>query len=809
MLDIALDMEKGQVAGTATIDLTPIVDGLRTIALDAVDLAVHGVRCNGRSIPYENDGRMLTIVLGRARKAGSRITLVVDYDARPRRGLYFNRPDDAYPNRPWQVWSQGEDEDSRYWFPCYDYPNDRVTSEMVVTVPAQYFALSNGRLEEARDNADDTKTYHWKQEQPHATYLTTLVVGEFAQIEEQMDGIPVQYYVPVGREEDGRRTLGQTPDILRFFAEKTGVPYPWDKYAQVMVADFTFGGMENTSATTLTDTVLHDERAHLDFSADPLVAHEAAHQWFGNLLTCRDWAHAWLNEGFATYFELLYKEHHEGLEEFVHARTQEAQAYFAEDRGRYRRPIVCDTYDAPIDLFDRHLYEKGGLVLHMLRHVLGDTLFFKAINWYATRYRNQSVVTADLQKAVEEATGQSLDWFFQQWLYSGGHPEYKVEYSWDQSARLATFKVSQTQETDQLTPLFRMPVEIVAHTRRGGRHILRVEVKEKEHTFHFPLPERPAFVQFDPGAQILKGLDFKKPKEMLIAQLREDSDVAGRMEAAGGLAKMVAPDAIDALEGALLNDRFWGVQAAAARALGEIGTDVALKVLIAGAQVSHPKARRAVMTALGQFKKGEAADVLKEAVSNDESYYVAATASQSLGRTRSSEAFDALEGALAMESHNEVIRSQALDGLAEVRDERAVPIALEWTERGRPQPARQGAIAALGKMGSLLDNPKSEIRERLVDLLEDPWLRVRTSAVSALARLEDDRAIAPLQRLADRDLDGRVVRMTREAINTIREKGGSGAEVKKLRDDLEMLQRDNATLKERLEKLETRLPAKK
>ena len=297
---------------------------MRDITLDAFDLTVHRVRSNGRLLPFDNDRRRLTIGLGRSRRVGRNIRLVVEYEAMPRRGLYFLRPDEAYPNRPRQVWSQGEDEDSRHWFPCYDYPNDRVTSEVVVTVPSRYIAISNGRLLEVREGEDATKTYHWRQEQPHATYLVSLVVGEFARIEDEVDGIPVEYYVPPGREEDARRTLGQTPDVLRFFSETTGVPYPWDKYAQVTVADFIFGGMENTTATTLTDTVLHDQRAHLDFSAVALVAHEAAHQWFGDLLTCRDWSHAWLNEGFATYFELLYKEHHEGADEFVYARMQEA-----------------------------------------------------------------------------------------------------------------------------------------------------------------------------------------------------------------------------------------------------------------------------------------------------------------------------------------------------------------------------------------------------------------------------------------------------------------------------------------------------
>ena len=804
-LDLRLDMEAGKVAGTATITLTPIVEGVRTVILDAVDINVHTVRQNGRLLPFNNDGKQLVVNLGRPRKPGRYIALAIDYEATPRRGLYFNRPDTDYPDRPWQVWSQGEDEDSRHWFPCYDYPNDRVKSDIRIAVPASYFALSNGRLTHVEEGPDNsTKTFHWKQEQAHATYLITLVVGEFSEIEDHVDGIPVQYYVPKGREEDAKRALDKTPDILSFFADRTGVPYPWNKYAQVTVADFIFGGMENTTATTLTDTILHDQRAHMDFSSVPLVAHEAAHQWYGDLLTCRDWAHAWLNEGFATYFELLYKEHSEGMDEFVYARTQDAAAYFAEDRGRYRRPIVCTTYELPINLFDRHLYEKGGLVLHMLRFILGDALFFKAIGWYTTKYRNQSVVTPDLQKAVEEATGRSLDWFFHQWVYSGGHPEFKVEQSWDSESKVASLKVIQTQETDQLTSLFRTPVDIAIHTRRAGRQTFRVEIKEKEHTFHFPLSEKPLFVQFDPGTHILKSLDFKKPKEMLIAQLRNDEEVSGRIEAARGLGKEAAPDAIAALKEALLNDLFWGVRAESASALGNIRTETALEALIEGCRISLPKPRRAVTEALGEFKSARASQALIELLDGDESYYVAATAAHSLGKTRSSHAFKALERALERDSHNEVIRAAALGGMAELKEEHGVPLALEWTTSGRHQRVREGAIAALGKLGGELDTHKNQIRERLVDLLDDPWLRVKTSAISALTRLEDGRTIAPLQRLVDRELDGRVVRMAREAISSIGEKRLQSAETKKLQEDMERLQRESLQLKERLDKLESR-----
>src|SRR5262249_33424926 len=409
------------------------------------------------------------------------------------------------------------------------YPNERATSEVVATVPEQYLAISNGKLLEVRhDPQARLKTYHWRQEIAHPAYLMTLVVGDYVEIADGYDGIPVLYYVHPGREEDARRAFGNTPRMVQFFSEKIGVRYPYEKYAQVAVTDFIFGGMENTSATTQTAETLHDARAHLDFSSDPLVAHELAHQWWGDLLTCRDWAHGWLNEGFATYFEALWMEHDKGAAEFRYTLQQEAQEYFEEDSKEYRRPIVCNLYQDPIELFDRHLYQKGGLVLHMLRSALGDRLFWKAMQHYCVKHYGQSVITSDLQRAIEETTGRNLDWFFDQWIYKAGHPELSVEYRWDEEAKLAHVTVKQTQDTKTIvgtdgfaTPLFRLPV-VIDFESAGQRQEFPVTIDAAQQTFHCPLPSRPQMMRFDPGNWILKTLDFRPPKDWLLYQLQHD-----------------------------------------------------------------------------------------------------------------------------------------------------------------------------------------------------------------------------------------------------------------------------------------------
>ena len=809
-LELALDVESKSLRGVATHTLTPINDNLTSVELDAAELQIDSVKLcpdglkpegshDGPPLAYSYEDSKLRIDLGSPHNAGEELTLRIDYRCTPRRGLYFNAPDAAYPDKPGQVWTQGEDEDSRYWFPCHDFPNERFTSEIIVTVPDGWNTVSNGKLLSVKEDGP-TKTYHWSQDVPHPVYLMSLVAGEYTEIHEEWDGVPIIYYSPPGREEDTRRAFDKTPKMMQFFTEKIGVPYPWAKYSQVSVVDFIFGGMENTSATTMTSTILHDERAHMDYSADSIVAHELAHQWWGDLLTCRDWSHGWLNEGFATYFDLLFKEHDLGTDEFRYAVYQDANAYIREDSGHYRRPIVHNVYNHPVDLFDRHLYEKGGLVLHMLRFVLGDDLFWKTMHHYCVKHRGGNVTTEDLQRAVEESTGKNVDLFFHQWVFKGGHPSFKVSYSWEEDTSTAQLTVAQTQTADDLTSIFRMPVQ-VAFVTSDDRQTFRVNLSQKEQTFYFPLKDKPKMVQFDPGYWCLKTLDFTRPKEMLLYQLKHDEDVIGRIQAAQGLAGLGAPDCIEAVKEAVLKDSFWGVQSEAARALGTVKSEAAMNALIECTGVSNSKARRAVVTALGEFKEGAVVKALVPFLEHDESYYVEAEAARSIARTKQPEAFDLVSKVIGRPSFNDILTVQALSGLGELKDERAIAIAKDLAVYGKPSRVREAALGCLGKLGE----GKSDVVEFLTDYVDDPWLRARNSAIYALQELKDDKAIPALSRRIQKELDGRIIRNCREAIAAIREGKDRSDDVKKLRDDMGKLQEENRKLTDRLNKLETGL----
>ncbi|MBV9026970.1 MAG: M1 family metallopeptidase, partial [Candidatus Eremiobacteraeota bacterium] len=453
--------------GICTLTLRALDEPVSRVAFDAVDLEVLDVdavaNSHARPLRHALARGKLEVQFTPPIAPNATVKVRVRYRAsKPRHGLFFVNPSAARPELPAHVWTQSQDQYARYWFPCLDYPHEKQPTTTTIVVPKGTFALGNGELVERRDEGERT-IFRYRQEVPHSTYLMTLVAGPFVEIaagKAGKNGVPIYYYVLPGREADGERAFGNTPKMLDLFEERTGTPYPYARYSQIAVSDFIFGGMENTGATTQTDRTLHDETAHLDFSSDPLVAHELAHQWFGNLLTCRDWEHAWLNEGFATFMEAVWREADLGGDEYLYDIFECLTTYLKEESERYRRPIVCNTFRDPIEIFDRHLYQKGAAVLHMLRGELGEARFWRALQRYVKTNAGKSVETIDLVRAIEDATGRNLRGFFAQWVYREGHPRLEVRVAWDAQRRVATVTVDQKQAIDAEHPAYEFDVEI-------------------------------------------------------------------------------------------------------------------------------------------------------------------------------------------------------------------------------------------------------------------------------------------------------------------------------------------------------------
>ncbi|UCH09527.1 MAG: HEAT repeat domain-containing protein [Fidelibacterota bacterium] len=778
-LDLTFNHAEKSVMGTATTTLTPINDNFDRVVLDAVDLAITSVSVatdvtieeaptrGSQPVAFTLADDHLIVDLDKAYASGDLITLEIAYSAHPRLGLYFVQPDSAYPNKPWQIWSQGEMEENRHWFPGYDFPNDQMTSEMIATVPEGNLVISNGELLNITRNQEaGTVTYHWRESIPHVNYLISIIAGEFAEVRDEWEGIPLQYFVEPKYIDLVERSFAKTSDMMSFYSETIGIKYPYEKYAQTSIADFMWGGMENVSATTLTEYTLHDERAHLDFSSDGLVAHELAHQWWGNLLTTKNWNHIWLNEGFATYFEALYTEHDQGYRAFTLEMDENRQYYMKEDSKEYRRPIVTSWYENPEELFDRHSYQKGSLVLHMIRTLLGEDLWWKSIRHYARTYAGHTVETNDFKQAIEDATGRSMDWFFDQWVYHGGHPEYEVSWTWDRKQQAVALEVRQVQEIDDVTPLFRMPIEISV-TGDFGTERFTIQVNQKEETFHLPLLEKPRRVEFDPKDHVLKTLHFTKSKKEILDQLANAGDHS-RMRAARWLADYPDGKVTKALGSALRYDPFRGVRTAAARSLGSIRTKAARDSLLANVRAEHPRVRRAVVAALGEYvgdKKIAAA--LEDVFRNDSSYYTQAEAVMGIAKLATTTAYDVCVEALEMPSHKNVIRTGALYGLSELGDPRGVDHALAWAEYGRPPEVRAKAITALAKLALVNPDQRKKIENTLVSLLEDPHFYVRYSAMEALGKLGNPALIPSLETSLSREVHFRLQDAARDAIRRI------------------------------------------
>src|SRR6185312_3098504 len=465
--------------------------------------------------------------------------LRIVYHGMPRFGLFFDNPTPAYPDTPREIWSQGEPEFNHHWFPCWDYPNDMSTSEVIATVPEGQVVLSNGRLVKV-SHAGSQVTYHWLESVPHSSYLTSLAIGPWEKVHDGYHGKPVDYYVARGTgERSVRDAFGLTPDMLGFFS-RTTIEYPYEQYAQVAVHDFFFGGMENVSATTLRDWDLQDPQASSDFPLTETVAHEMAQHWFGDYAQGRDWSDIWLNEGFATYFPALYTQYHEGYDAYRYQMLAYQDEALLQDREDYLRPIVDRHYTEDLQMLDSITHEKGAAVLDLLRYLIDgpeaaqrvashQEPFFKALSLYLKSHAAQAVDSTELLVTLREATGRDLGQFFQEWVYGAGTPAYKVSAAYDAVAKLETVSITQTQQGEDVPAVFHLPIMLSFHGSNGEDKQVQVQDEEVTQSFKVPLDFEPQWVDFDPDGFIEKSLDFPQAASALRATAERDPSMRARL----------------------------------------------------------------------------------------------------------------------------------------------------------------------------------------------------------------------------------------------------------------------------------------
>jgi aminopeptidase N len=728
-LDLRFDWEHEQVFGVETTTFRPLVPGLRKIELDAADMTITSAKMAGNALKFDTDAsrQKLWINLDRAYQPAEEVTLVIEYHTNGSQariaglvgaGLRFIKPTPEDPTKPKQIWSQGESEYNHFWFPCYDHPNDFFTTEITATVEKPLTVISNGKLLETRDNKDGTRSFHWKIDQPHASYLTSIIVGEYVPILSEYQGIPIVTNVYPNEIKEGKVTTARLTEMVKFFSEKTGVRYPYAKYAQTTARDFG-GGMENISATTQTDNMIHDARTELDSNTDGLQSHELAHQWFGDYVTCRDWSDIWLNESFATYFQAMWDEHKLGGDDFLYSDVKANQdAYLTAWKQGNRRPIVTKNYANPDSVFDTYAYPRGGAVLHMLRQTLGEENWWRAINYYLNKYANQPVETEQFRIAIEESTGQAMDWFFDEWLYKMGHPIFRVTKNYDPATKILKLSVEQMQTIDNTSQfpqvmLFQTPVNIEIGTASGVR-VERVQIlPKKEQSFSLSVESKPLLVNFDYHGTLIKELEFDKTTDELAYQMTRDEDVLGRIWALSELqARVAAPTTSESekaqitleLSNAVARDKFWGMRVNAATALADLKAPAARTALIAATSDADARVRARAVTSLAVSKDPSLAAIYVKSLS-DESYAVIKAAALALGETKSPEAYAALENLAGVRSWRDNIRTSALTGLGELRDKRSLNLALRFAALGNENQVRTAALRLLGRVGG--EEPKA------------------------------------------------------------------------------------------------------
>jgi aminopeptidase N len=547
-LDLRFDWEKQHVLGKASITMTPIFYPQEKVVLDAKGFDIHEIMANGNTLSHDYDGKKLTIYFPQTYRKGENISVNIDYTAKPNegpvggsaaitsdKGLFFIDPLDKDPNKPSQIWTQGETEHNSNWFPTFDKPNERTTQRVKLTVANKYVTLSNGLMTSSTDNGDGTRTDIWEMKNPHAPYLFMLAIGEYAVVKENWKDIEVGYYVEPDYEPYAAKIFNHTPEMLSFFSELLDYEYPWPKYSQVICKDYVSGAMENTTAVIFGDFVQKTGRELIDNDNDYIVAHEMFHHWFGDLVTCESWANLTLQEGFANYSEYLWYEHKYGQDRADAHRQGELQGYLMSAQNQGMHPLIHYTYGEKEEMFDAHSYNKGGLVLHMLRDYLGDEAFFASLNKYLTDNAYSAVEVDELRMAFEDVTGKDLQWFFDQWYLAQGHPTLEVKYTYDTVARTLTIDVDQTQDAEENLPIYRLEVDLAIYDASGNRTIYPLTVDQRSQGFIIDDIDAPAGIVFDGDDSQLAIINEDKTQAQYVAQVKFSDNYLDRYNGAVAL----------------------------------------------------------------------------------------------------------------------------------------------------------------------------------------------------------------------------------------------------------------------------------
>ena len=544
-LDLSFDWDSAYVHGKATIQAKPYFYATDQLLLNANGFRINNVSLvnsyDKKPLLYTYDGKILSITLDKVYNNDQNYTVFIDYVAMPNklkigedisssgdRGMYFINLDGKEKNKPKQIWTQGETECNSNWFPTINDTQEKMTQELNITVPNDFVSLSNGTLEFSTLNGDGTRTDSWRQEQVHSTYLTMLAVGNFTITKDKWRNKEVNYYTEPAYASTAKLVFGNTPQMMEFFSVKLGVDYPWDKYSQIVVRDFVSGAMENTSATVFYEGLNMSEGQYIDQNQDDIISHELFHHWFGDLVTAESWANLPLNESFATYAEYLWDEFKNGRDQADFKGFQDMSIYIG-NKSKDNVDVIRFDYADREHMFDEISYQKGGRIIHMLRKTVGDAAFFKALNLYLTRNAYKSAEIHDLRLVFEEVTGTDMNWFFNQWFLSSGHPVLDIQNAFDPERKEVSVTIRQNQDLSK-TPLYRIPLAIDIYFN-GKVERKEIVLDKQKQSFIFPVAALPDLVNVDAEKYILAEKSEVKTLQQYIFQYEHAPLFMDRLEA--------------------------------------------------------------------------------------------------------------------------------------------------------------------------------------------------------------------------------------------------------------------------------------
>lgn len=801
VIEVTPDFKARTVSGQTTLRFEPIAKPLRQLELDAVDLRISQVTSTAAIQAWQNTDRQLVVTFASELPPSAEVSLTVRYTAEPTEGLYFRTPEMGYPAGDTHLFTQGEPISHRHWFPCFDAPNEKFTSETVCRVPNGMTVVSNGRLvSREQDPATGLTAFRWLQDKPHVNYLIALVAGFFDKLEARHGNLELTFLTPPSEFQWAASAFADTPAMMSFFEQEIGVPFPWAKYAQACVHDFVAGGMENTSLTLLTLAALSPPETENLRSSQGLIAHELVHQWFGDLVTCKDWSHLWLNEGFATYYEALFEGHKNGRDELLYNLWGKAQPVLEVPNDT--TPIVWRDFARPDDQFSFRAYPKGAWVLHMLRSQLGPDLFRRCIKTWLERHAYGVVVTEDLNSVIEELSGRSFDPFFDQWVYHAGFPDLHIGYAWDETTRLARLSVRQTHTVSDKVRLFRFPLPVRFTTPEGVvERTLNIQAKTED--FYVALPTRPTRVRIDPNYTVLAKIQTDMPNELLLAQLEDPDDALGRLLAVTTLSGRTDQDTIARLKKRLNEDPFHGVRVEASKALRAAHSNEALEALLDSTRQPDARVRQQVHEDLAAFYRESVLQAAQAALETERNPDVQRPSIRALAAYASPDTKAILLRLLATDSFRNTVADAAIDAMRGQDDPAYIaPIlaTLRTREAAFTTDGFSTALQALGWLARHQEN-RDEVRTFLASKLDHPKPSVRQAVIDALGTLGDPKALATIETFTRGGKESPERRAAEAAVGKLRASKRPADDLRDLRDEVLALQKQNRELKSDLDGL--------